>query len=128
MSSPLSPPDDVTQWLRLLDEGAAAGASNELFERLYAELRRLVTREEIRVPAVQRVLSRLHEYADEARLATTSGTVRIDLTRDDARAFMAVAAEVHIETHVTRYALDDANTALADLRSGRLSGAAVLAP
>lgn len=50
-----------------------------------AELRRLVTREEIRVPAVQGVLSRLHEYADEARLATTTGTVRIDLTRDDAR-------------------------------------------
>jgi len=32
---------DVTQWLRLLDEGAAAGASNELFERLYAELHRI---------------------------------------------------------------------------------------
>ncbi len=41
MSSPPSPHDDVTQWLRLLDEGAAAGASNELFERLYAELHRI---------------------------------------------------------------------------------------
>lgn len=39
-STPLSP-SDVTQWLRLLDEGAAAGASNELFERLYAELHRI---------------------------------------------------------------------------------------
>lgn len=49
------------------------------------ELRRLVGREEIRVPAVRGVLSRLHEYADPDRLATTTGTVRIDLTRDDAR-------------------------------------------
>ena len=31
---------DVTQWLRLMDEGAA-GASNELFERLYTELHRI---------------------------------------------------------------------------------------
>lgn len=37
-SSPLT---DVTQWLRLLDESAMAGASNELFERLYAELHRI---------------------------------------------------------------------------------------
>ena len=41
MSSTPSPSADVTQWLRLLDEGAAAGASNELFERLYAELHRI---------------------------------------------------------------------------------------
>ena len=34
------PSADVTQWLRLLDEGAA-GASNELFERLYKELHRI---------------------------------------------------------------------------------------
>ena len=33
-------PADVTQWLRQLDEGAA-GASNELFERLYQELHRI---------------------------------------------------------------------------------------
>lgn len=49
------------------------------------ELRSLVGREEIRVPAVAGVLSRLHEYADPARLAETTGTVRVDLTRDDAR-------------------------------------------
>lgn len=35
------PPDDVTQWLSLLGEQSAAGASNELFERLYAELHRM---------------------------------------------------------------------------------------
>lgn len=49
------------------------------------ELRRLVAREEIRVPAVRGVLSRLQEYADPARLAVLAGTVRVDLTRDDAR-------------------------------------------
>jgi len=41
MSSTPSPSADVTQWLRLLNEGAAAGVSNELFERLYAELHRI---------------------------------------------------------------------------------------
>ena len=49
------------------------------------ELRALVGRDEIRLPAVRGVLSRLHEYADPDRLAALSGTVRIDLTRDDAR-------------------------------------------
>jgi putative sterol carrier protein len=34
---------------------------------------------------VRGVLSRLHEYADPDRLASATGTVRIDLTRDDAR-------------------------------------------
>jgi RNA polymerase sigma factor (TIGR02999 family) len=33
--------DDLTQWLRLLDGGAAEAASNELFERLYGELHRI---------------------------------------------------------------------------------------
>lgn len=49
------------------------------------ELRALVGRDEIRLPAVRGVLSRLHEYADPDRLAALTGTVRIDLTRDDAR-------------------------------------------
>ena len=40
MTAASVPPADVTQWLRTLDEGAA-GASNELFERLYAELHRI---------------------------------------------------------------------------------------
>jgi hypothetical protein len=44
-----------------------------------------VGRDEIRLPAVRGVLSRLHEYADRDRLAELTGTVRIDLTRDDAR-------------------------------------------
>ncbi len=51
-----------------------------------------------------------------------------NLTRADAREFLALAAEVPIRTHVKVYALDDANAALRDLREGRLSGAAVLVP
>ena len=45
MSPTPPPPDDrtadVTQWLRLLEQEGAVGASNELFERLYAELHRI---------------------------------------------------------------------------------------
>jgi len=51
-----------------------------------------------------------------------------NLTRDDAREFLALAPNAAIKTEVTRYALEDANQALADLRAGRLQGAAVLVP
>jgi propanol-preferring alcohol dehydrogenase len=51
-----------------------------------------------------------------------------NLTRADGTEFFAVAAEAGIETTTTRYALEDANRALADLREGRLKGAAVLVP
>ncbi len=51
-----------------------------------------------------------------------------NLTRDDAREFLALAGQVKIDMHVQRYALEDANRALADLRDGRLQGAAVLVP
>jgi len=51
-----------------------------------------------------------------------------NLTRADARDFLAVAraARPHIATRV--YRLEQANAALDDLRAGRLSGAAVLVP
>lgn len=49
-----------------------------------------------------------------------------NLTRDDGRAFMALAPRIPIRTRVTPYALSAANQALADLRAGRLRGAAVL--
>jgi len=64
------------------------------------------------------------------RLLWQERTVRsvANLTRDDAREFLAVAATVPLTTHVQKYALADANQALDDLRSGRLSGAAVLVP
>jgi propanol-preferring alcohol dehydrogenase len=51
-----------------------------------------------------------------------------NLTRRDAREFLALAAEIPLRTHVREYALQQANEALDDLRRGRLSGAAVLMP
>jgi propanol-preferring alcohol dehydrogenase len=51
-----------------------------------------------------------------------------NLTREDAREFLAFAPQAAIKTEVTRYPLDDANRALSDLREGRLQGAAVLLP
>ena len=51
-----------------------------------------------------------------------------NLTRQDAREFLARAATLRIETSVTCYGLADANRALADLREGRFEGAAVLVP
>jgi len=51
-----------------------------------------------------------------------------NLTRQDARDFLALAPKIPIKTRPQQYALADANTALADLREGRVSGAAVLVP
>ena len=51
-----------------------------------------------------------------------------NLTRADAREFLAVTPQAGIRTETTRYPLDKANDALADLRAGRLQGAAVLIP
>ena len=51
-----------------------------------------------------------------------------NLTREDAHEFLAVAPRANVRTEVTRYPLARANAALADLREGRLQGAAVLVP
>jgi len=51
-----------------------------------------------------------------------------NLTRADAREFLDLAGSMSLRTHTRRYALSNANDALDDLRSGRLSGAAVLIP
>jgi propanol-preferring alcohol dehydrogenase len=51
-----------------------------------------------------------------------------NLTREDAREFLAVAPEAGVHAEVTRYPLARANDALSDLREGRLQGAAVLIP
>jgi propanol-preferring alcohol dehydrogenase len=51
-----------------------------------------------------------------------------NLTRKDAEEFFPVAREAGVRTHTRRYPLERANEALADLREGRLSGAAVLVP
>ena len=49
-----------------------------------------------------------------------------NLTRQDGRDFMALAAEGYLTPKVSTYPLDDANRALADVKSGALTGSAVL--
>jgi alcohol dehydrogenase, propanol-preferring len=49
-----------------------------------------------------------------------------NLTRLDGEEFLALAPKVPVRTEVTTYALEDANTALEDLRTGRFRGSAVL--
>ncbi len=51
-----------------------------------------------------------------------------NLTRTDAREFLEIAPKAGVKCEVTRYSLARANEALADLRAGRLQGAAVLVP
>ena len=51
-----------------------------------------------------------------------------NLTRADATAFLSLAPSIPVKTHTVTYPLIEANEALADLRAGRLSGAAVLVP
>lgn len=51
-----------------------------------------------------------------------------NLTRDDGRAFMRVAADVDLRPSVETFPLTAANEALARLRAGKLQGAAVLIP
>jgi len=51
-----------------------------------------------------------------------------NLTRADAREFLAVVPQAGVRMQVTRYPLAQANAALDDLRAGRFEGAAVLIP
>jgi alcohol dehydrogenase, propanol-preferring len=51
-----------------------------------------------------------------------------NLTRADAREFLAIATHIPIRTHVRAYPLAAASQALDDLRGGRLTGAAVIVP
>lgn len=51
-----------------------------------------------------------------------------NLTRDDARQFLALAPTAGIRTETVSYALSSANDALDDVRQGCLQGAAVLVP
>ena len=51
-----------------------------------------------------------------------------NLTRQDGIDFLRLAPEFGIVTQTTRYPLNQANQALADLRAGRFEGAAVLVP
>jgi len=49
-----------------------------------------------------------------------------NLTREDARAFLPLSATTPLAIHTRAYPLTSANAALADLRDGRIEGAAVL--
>jgi propanol-preferring alcohol dehydrogenase len=51
-----------------------------------------------------------------------------NLTRADAHEFLSLVPQAGVKTEVTRYPLEAANDALADLRAGRVQGAAVLIP
>jgi propanol-preferring alcohol dehydrogenase len=51
-----------------------------------------------------------------------------NLTRQDGVDFLRLAPQIGIVTKTTRYRLQEANQALADLRAGRFEGAAVLLP
>lgn len=51
-----------------------------------------------------------------------------NLTRRDAEEFLALAPQIPVKTRTVSYPLERANEALDDLRHGRISGAAVLAP
>jgi propanol-preferring alcohol dehydrogenase len=51
-----------------------------------------------------------------------------NLTREDGTRLLAVAPQVPVRTEVMRYPLEAANDALADLRAGRFTGAAVVVP
>lgn len=49
-----------------------------------------------------------------------------NLTREDAKAFFAIAPRAGVVTSTSRYPLEHANEAVSDLRAGRIHGAAVL--
>lgn len=51
-----------------------------------------------------------------------------NLTRADGEAFMTLAGEIPIRIHCRPYPLAQANEAVADVRAGRIEGAAVLVP
>ena len=51
-----------------------------------------------------------------------------NLTREDGTAFFAELQHTPVHCDVTRFALDDANQALACVRAGQFNGAIVLTP
>jgi len=51
-----------------------------------------------------------------------------NMTRDDARDFLALAADIGLKPHVTTFRLDQVNEALLALKNDSIDGAAVLVP
>ena len=51
-----------------------------------------------------------------------------NLPRRDGQEFLELAARIPVRTTITLYPLEQAETALADLREGRFEGSAVISP
>lgn len=51
-----------------------------------------------------------------------------NMTRGDARDFLKIASEINLKPNVTVFSLDEANEALAAIKSDSISGAAVIVP
>jgi propanol-preferring alcohol dehydrogenase len=49
-----------------------------------------------------------------------------NVTRQDSREFLALAARMHIEPEIQEFRLEDANKALVELKSGKIRGSKVL--
>jgi propanol-preferring alcohol dehydrogenase len=50
------------------------------------------------------------------------------MTRDDARDFLKIAAEIKLQPKVTSFSLDQANEALLAVKKDAIDGAAVILP
>jgi propanol-preferring alcohol dehydrogenase len=74
-------------------------------------------------------LDRIPEF-DYDRLLWGERQIRsvANMTRSDARDFLKVAAEIHLQPKITTFALDQANEALAAIKSDSIDGAAVIVP
>lgn len=74
-------------------------------------------------------LDRMPEF-DYYRLLWRERQIRsvANMTRDDARDFLKLAAEIRLRPRVTTFTLDQANEALAAVKSDAIDGAAVIIP
>ncbi len=74
-------------------------------------------------------LDRVPEF-DYDRLLWGERQVRsvANMTRSDARDFLAIAAEINLQPKITAFSLDRANDALIALKSDSIDGAAVIVP
>jgi len=134
-SSRSRPPET---WKRRLSRAAWAGSSTEAPPEpldaavIFAPVGRLVPEALSHVaPAGTVVCAGIHMSDIPSfpyRLLWGERTIRsvANLTRQDARDFLALAPAAKIKTHVDLYELTDANRALQKLRDGQIKGAAVL--
>ena len=74
-------------------------------------------------------LDRMPEF-DYDRLLWGERQIRsvANMTRDDARDFLKLAAEIRLRPQVTTFTLDQANEALAAVKNDAIDGAAVIVP